>query len=222
MRRFVPLLVLACVAAPFAVLPSLGATAPQYDVVIRGGTIYDGTGGAPYQGDVAVKGDRIAAIAPHIDGHGQTEIDARGKAVSPGFINMLAHPEESLIADGRGLSDLQQGVTLEVMGEDSMGPLDARDEEAGRAAPERHQISDHLDDARRLSRHAAEEGHLAQCRVLRRRGHRAHQSSGRGRCAADARTARRDEGPRQAGDGRRRAGPDRRADLFAQHLRQDA
>ena len=123
MRRFMLPFALAVAAAPFFIGSSVGATPPQYDVVIRGGTIYDGTGGAPYQGDVAIKGDRIAAIAPHIDGHGQTEIDARGKAVSPGFINMLAHPEESLIADGRGLSDLQQGVTLEVMGEDSMGPL---------------------------------------------------------------------------------------------------
>ena len=102
---------------------SIALAAPSYDVVIRGGTVYDGTGGAPYQADVAVKGDRIAAIAPHLPGQGKTEIDARGKAVSPGFINMLAHPEESLIADGRGLSDLAQGVTLEVMGEDSMGPL---------------------------------------------------------------------------------------------------
>src|SRR5271155_4612953 len=123
MRRFMLPFALAVAVAPFAVAPTIGATPPQYDVVIRGGTIYDGTGGTPYLADVAVKGDRIAAIAPHIDGHGQTEIDARGKAVSPGFINMLAHPEESLIADGRGLSDLQQGVTLEVMGEDSMGPL---------------------------------------------------------------------------------------------------
>ncbi len=99
------------------------AAAPLYEVVIRGGKIYDGTGSAPYTADIAVKGDRIAAIAPHLDGHGATEIDAHGKAVSPGFINMLAHPEVSLIADGRGLSDLAQGVTLEVIGEDSMGPL---------------------------------------------------------------------------------------------------
>jgi N-acyl-D-amino-acid deacylase len=98
------------------------ADPPSYDVIIRGGTIYDGSGGAPYQGDIAVKGDRIAAIAPHIDGHGQTEIDAHGKAVSPGFINMLAHPQDSFMADGRGLSDLTQGVTLEVIGESSMGP----------------------------------------------------------------------------------------------------
>jgi N-acyl-D-amino-acid deacylase len=100
-----------------------GAAPPLFDVVIRGGTVYDGSGGTPTTADIAVRGDRIAAIAPHLDGHGVTEIDARGKAVSPGFINMLAHPEVSLIADGRGLSDLAQGVTLEVIGEDSMGPL---------------------------------------------------------------------------------------------------
>ena len=101
----------------------VGAAAPLYDIVIRGGTIYDGSGGAPTTADIAVKGDRISAIAPHIPERGVTEIDAHGKAVSPGFINMLAHPEVSLIADGRGLSDLAQGVTLEVIGEDSMGPL---------------------------------------------------------------------------------------------------
>ncbi len=106
-----------------AAMPACAAAAPSYDVVIRQGTIYDGTGGAPMVADVAIKGDRIAAIAPHIAGAGKTEVDAHGKAVAPGFINMLAHPEESLIADGRALSDLVQGVTLEVMGEDSMGPL---------------------------------------------------------------------------------------------------
>jgi N-acyl-D-amino-acid deacylase len=102
-----------------------GAASPpaRYDVIIRGGMVYDGSGGAPYQADVAVKGDRIAAIGPHLAARGKVEVDAHGKAVSPGFINMLAHPEESLIADGRGLSDLVQGVTLEVIGEDSMGPL---------------------------------------------------------------------------------------------------
>src|SRR5580700_519679 len=105
-----------------AAAPRAGA-APLYDVIIRGGTIYDGSGGTPYVADIAVKADRIVVIAPHLAGSGRTEVDARGKAVSPGFMNMLAHPEESLIADGRGLSDLAQGVTLEVMGEDSMGPL---------------------------------------------------------------------------------------------------
>jgi len=99
------------------------AAGPQYDVVVRGGTVYDGSGGNPIMADIAVKGDRIAAIARHVAGTGATEVDARGKAVSAGFTNMLAHPEASLSADGRGLSDLAQGVTLEVIGENSMGPL---------------------------------------------------------------------------------------------------
>ena len=91
--------------------------------MIRGGTVYDGSGGVPNVADVAVTDDRIAAVASHIHGLGKVEVDARGKAVSPGFINMLAHPEDSLIVDGRALSDLAQGVTLEVIGEGSMGPL---------------------------------------------------------------------------------------------------
>jgi N-acyl-D-amino-acid deacylase len=99
------------------------AAEPSYDLVIRGGTIYDGSGAAGTVGDVAVTGDRIAAIGATLPGKGRTEIDAKGRAVSPGFINMLAHPEESLFADGRALSDLAQGVTLEVLGEDSMGPV---------------------------------------------------------------------------------------------------
>jgi N-acyl-D-amino-acid deacylase len=98
--------------------------APRYDVVIRGGTIYDGGGGAPFTGDVAIAGDRIAAIGPAIEARGRREIDARGLAVAPGFINMLSWSNESLIQDGRSLSDIRQGVTLEVMGEGwSMGPL---------------------------------------------------------------------------------------------------
>jgi N-acyl-D-amino-acid deacylase len=102
---------------------SAHAAEPAYDLVVRGGTIYDGSGSAGYVGDVAVKGDRIAAIGKKLPGKGKTEIDAKGKAVSPGFINMLSHIEESPFADGRALSDLAQGVTLEVLGEFSMGPL---------------------------------------------------------------------------------------------------
>jgi N-acyl-D-amino-acid deacylase len=97
---------------------------PAYDTVIRGGTIYDGSGGAPYTGDVAIKGDRIAAVAPRIPGKGRSELDARGLAVAPGFINMLSWAAEPLIRDGRAQSDVRQGVTLEVMGEGwSMGPF---------------------------------------------------------------------------------------------------
>jgi len=105
-----------------------GATGAQfrYDTLIRHGWIYDGSGRPPFRGDVAIAGDRIAYVGAHASGRGRVEVDATGKAVAPGFINMLAHPEESLFADGRGLSDLTQGVTLEVMGEDSMGPLTPR------------------------------------------------------------------------------------------------
>jgi N-acyl-D-amino-acid deacylase len=104
-------------------VPPPKASAADYSVLIHGGTIYDGSGGAPYVGDVALKGDRIAYVGPHAPGTAARTIDASGKAVSPGFINMLSWANESLIADGRGLSDTRQGVTLEVMGEgDSMGP----------------------------------------------------------------------------------------------------
>jgi N-acyl-D-amino-acid deacylase len=95
----------------------------QHDTVVRNGLIYDGSGQPPVTGDIAIDGDRITYVGPHAPGKGRSEVDAHGKAVAPGFINMLAHPEESLLIDGRALSDLKQGVTLEVMGEDSMGPL---------------------------------------------------------------------------------------------------
>ena len=96
----------------------------DYDVLIRGGTIYDGTGNLPYAGDVAIADDRIAAVGDLSGKSGTIDIDARGKAVAPGFINMLSWATTSLIEDGRGMSDLKQGVTLEVMGEGfSMGPL---------------------------------------------------------------------------------------------------
>ena len=96
---------------------------PAYDLVVRSGTIYDGTGAAPYPGDVAVSGDTIAAVGV-VDGRGEREIDATGLAVAPGFINMLSWATDSLIEDGRSQSDIRQGVTLEVFGEGwSMGPL---------------------------------------------------------------------------------------------------
>src|SRR5262249_6671510 len=102
------------------------AATPAYDLIIRGGDIYDGSGGAPVRGDVAVKGDRIVCVGA-CPGSAAKVVDAKGKAVAPGFINMLSWSNESLIADGRGLSELKQGVTLEVMGEgDSMGPLNPK------------------------------------------------------------------------------------------------
>jgi N-acyl-D-amino-acid deacylase len=100
-----------------------GGDAARYDLVIRNGVIYDGSGRAPFHGDLAINADTIAAVDATIGGRGKEEIDAHGLAVAPGFINMLSHCEESLIADGRSESDIRQGVTLEVLGEMSMGPL---------------------------------------------------------------------------------------------------
>src|SRR5712692_366447 len=96
---------------------------PTYDIVIRNGMVYDGSGGDAIRGDVAIRSDRIAAVGK-VNGGGTTEIDAHGLAVAPGFINVMSQAQESLIADGRGMSDIKQGVTLEVFGEgESMGPL---------------------------------------------------------------------------------------------------
>jgi N-acyl-D-amino-acid deacylase len=112
------------IAAAAVVMVSAAPPPPAYSVIIRGGTIYDGSGGAPFVGDVALKDDRIAYVGPHAPGRAARVVDATGKAVSPGFINMLSWAVESLIEDGRGMSDIMQGVTLEVFGEgDSMGPL---------------------------------------------------------------------------------------------------
>ena len=103
----------------------------RFDMVIRGGTIYDGSGAPPRTGDVAIRGDSIAALGT-FEGTGRAELQAAGLAVAPGFINMLSHAWEALIADGRSQSDIRQGVTLEVFGEgESMGPWnDSQKEEA--------------------------------------------------------------------------------------------
>ncbi|HUG06194.1 MAG: D-aminoacylase [Chloroflexota bacterium] len=94
-----------------------------HDVVIRGGTVFDGSGGKPFGADIAIDGDRIAAIG-FVSERGRAEIDAAGLAVAPGFINMLSWATTSLIADGRSQSDIRQGVTLEVFGEGwSLGPV---------------------------------------------------------------------------------------------------
>jgi len=98
---------------------------PKYDTIIRNGMVYDGNGQAPFRADIGIKNDTIAFIG---DLSGETAsletIDAKGMAVAPGFVNMLSWATESLIHDGRSMSDIMQGITLEVMGEgDSMGPL---------------------------------------------------------------------------------------------------
>ena len=96
----------------------------SYDVILRNGTIYDGSGQTPYVGDIAIQADTIAAIGDLQHAKGAEEIDVNGLAVAPGFINMLSWANESLIEDGRSQGDIRQGITLEVLGEGwSMGPL---------------------------------------------------------------------------------------------------
>ncbi|WP_129791318.1 amidohydrolase family protein [Sphingosinicella sp. CPCC 101087] len=121
-RSFRLALMWAVLSAPGAIAAT-PVPAPAYDLVIRGGTVYDGSGGAPYVGDVAVENDRIVAVG-EVDGTGRHEISAAGKAVAPGFINMLSWATRSLLEDGRAMSDIYQGVTLEVFGEGwTMGPV---------------------------------------------------------------------------------------------------
>jgi N-acyl-D-amino-acid deacylase len=114
-------LMLACAAA------SRADDKPAYDVVIRGGTVYDGSGKPGVLTDVAIAGDRIAAIGDLTSAKSNRQIDARGMAVAPGFVNMLSWATVSLLADGRSQSNIRQGVTLEIFGEGmSMGPLNPR------------------------------------------------------------------------------------------------
>ena len=106
----------------------------DFDAIVRHGTVYDGSGGPPRQVDVGIRGQRIAEIGDLTQAHARREIEARGMAVSPGFINMLSWAPDSLYIDGRSLSDLKQGVTLEVFGEgESLGPLTAQTRNAALA-----------------------------------------------------------------------------------------
>lgn len=120
MRIFSPvsLLLLAFAAA------ACGRSGEHYDALIRGGTVYDGSGIPGIRADVAMRGDRIVSVGPLDGATADVEVDATGLAVAPGFINMLSWSTESLIEDGRSLGEIMQGVTTQVMGEGtSMGPL---------------------------------------------------------------------------------------------------
>lgn len=115
------------VAAACETLPMDQGFDGTLDVVVRGGTVYDGTGTEGRLADVGIAGDRIVAVGDLSRAHAHSVVDANGMAVAPGFINMLSWANESLLQDGLSQSDIRQGVTLEVMGEgDSMGPLNAR------------------------------------------------------------------------------------------------
>ena len=123
MRNWLRYLIFTLIVS-FAQIASAG---PPFDVIIKGGTVYDGTGGEGRVTDIAIRGDRIAGIGDLANATAKTTIDARGLAVAPGFINMLSWSTESLIQDGRSQSEIRQGVTTEIMGEgNSMGPLNDR------------------------------------------------------------------------------------------------
>ena len=98
----------------------------QYDTIIRNGLVYDGNGGEPIKADIAIQNDTIAFIGDLSKASAKNEVDAKGLAVAPGFINMMGHSEESLFQDGRAQSDIRQGVTTEIFGELSFGPLNAK------------------------------------------------------------------------------------------------
>src|SRR5215469_16368575 len=107
--------------------PSPSTSEGNFDVIIRNGTVYDGTGAEPRQADIAIRGDRIAGVGDFKSAKANSVIDAKGLAVAPGFINMLSWSTESLIQDGRSQSEIRQRVTTEIMGEgESMGPVNDR------------------------------------------------------------------------------------------------
>ena len=106
---------------------SVSIIAADFDVIIKNGAVYNGTGSETQYVDLAIRGDRIAGVGDYKNAKAKTVIDARGLAVAPGFINMLSWSTESLIQDGRSQSEIRQGVTTEIMGEgESMGPMNDR------------------------------------------------------------------------------------------------
>ena len=115
MKRFLPFIALMIVFA--------SCQKEKFDVIIRGGTVYDGSGKPGTVSDVGINADTVAFIGDLSNAIGAKEINAQGLAVAPGFINMMSHAEVSLLIDGKSQSDIHQGITLEVLGESSMGPL---------------------------------------------------------------------------------------------------
>lgn len=125
MRKAISLFLLLCLCSIVSVAQSKAPS--DFDVIIRGGTVYDGTGGRPYKADVGIKVDVVSKIGDLKKAKAALVVDATGMAVSPGFINMLSWSVDTLIADPRSMSELKEGVTTQIFGEgDSMGPLNDR------------------------------------------------------------------------------------------------
>jgi N-acyl-D-amino-acid deacylase len=123
-RRWVWASLIAVAAALSGCASTPSEPETRFDLIVRNGIVYDGSGAAGQRADVGINGDRVAALGDLSHATSQHEIDASGMAVAPGFINVLSWATESLLVDGRGMSDLKQGVTLEIFGEgESGGPL---------------------------------------------------------------------------------------------------
>jgi N-acyl-D-amino-acid deacylase len=123
LNRFLTLTLILAVSLAALAQGRQPSGAQSFDIIIKGGTVYDGTGAPARRADVGIKGDRILAVGNLSRATAPTIVDAKGLAVAPGFINMLAHSESSWFIDPRSLSELKQGVTTQIFGELSMGPL---------------------------------------------------------------------------------------------------
>ena len=125
--RFLPILVSTFASCVVAQTQSPVQNPADFDVIIKGGTVYNGSGSEPRHVDLAIRGDRIAGLGDFKTAKAKIIVDANGLAVAPGFINMLSWSNESLIQDGRSQSEIREGVTTEIMGEgESMGPVNDR------------------------------------------------------------------------------------------------
>ena len=142
MRNAVLTLCLAALAAAAAAQPQ------TFDVIVRGGTVYDGSGNPGRRADVGIRGDRIAAVGDLASARAASSIDATNMAVAPGFINMLSWSTESLLVDGRSQGEIRQGVTTQIFGEGIVdGAAQRRDEAADDRADGRPEVRHHLEHA---------------------------------------------------------------------------
>ena len=209
-----------------AVIASLLATAPlepaeQLDVVVRGGTLYDGTGGAP------APRRRRHPRRPHrgrrrpLGGRGQRPWSTRpGLAVAPGFINMLSWSTESLLVDGRSQGEIRQGVTTQIFGEgESLGPWTEEMKKRAPRGPGRLQVRDRVDDPRRVPRFLEKKGVSPERGLLHRRRHRPRARHRPRRPARPRPPSSSHARPGAAGDGGGRPRHRLVADLRAGHLR---
>ena len=123
----IPLFTCLLLSAVLGLIPTSAAGDPRYDLVVRNGRIVDGTGNPGFTGDLAIKGDKIAALGKIAAGTGKREIDAKGLVVAPGFIDMHSHSDFTILEDGRAMSKITQGVTTDVLGESSSaGPYQGK------------------------------------------------------------------------------------------------